>query len=272
MVFSCSIITALIAAGAASSALAVPINARDLDDRRFDNVGEPHWQSSHRHHEDQFGGPRHRHHELLGEDEFEFEFEEHHPHSHHQGDDEFLRITMSKEGLVLSITTTIPTTLIYVHHHQAEVVSVSLEQKKFDHAMGMPYKAGIDETTLSIGIKHAAHPPVDLERRASDEQQKTEKLQQQADRRWQYIKGDFPKYKKDFKKCKTFKEFWPTETGRAVASLINDHISVDFTDLNKLDRMLKTKDKQLYEVVKNAFEQSSSAFNPNSPLRSRRAS
>ncbi|KAJ3880414.1 hypothetical protein F5051DRAFT_163431 [Lentinula edodes] len=112
MVFSCSIITALIAAGAASSALAVPINARDLDDRRFDNVGEPHWQSSHRHHEDQFGGPRHRHHELLGEDEFEFEFEEHHPHSHHQGDDEFLRITMSKEGLVLSITTTIPTTLI----------------------------------------------------------------------------------------------------------------------------------------------------------------
>ncbi|KAJ4469907.1 hypothetical protein C8J55DRAFT_564179 [Lentinula edodes] len=225
MVFSCSIITALIAAGAASSALAVPINARDLDDRRFDNVGEPHW--------DQFGGPRHRHHELLGEDEFEF-------------------------------------------------------AEKF-----MPHKARIDETALLIGIQHGVHPTVDVERRASgdvstlsqyptkgtpyrshmtDEQRNTRKLQQKAGERWQNIKRDYPKYKKDFKKCKTFKEFWPTETGRAVASLINDHISVDFTDLNKLDRMWKTKDKQLYEVVKNAFEQSSSAFNPNSPLRSRRAS
>ncbi|KAJ4484435.1 hypothetical protein C8R41DRAFT_449081 [Lentinula lateritia] len=131
MVFSCSIITALIAAGAASSALAVPINARDLDDRRFHNVGEPQWQSSHRHHEDQFGGSRHRHHELLGGDEFEFE--EHHPHSHHQGDDEFevkIEDNYVEGGLGVEHHHHHPhNSHSYVHHHQAEVVSVSLEQK-----------------------------------------------------------------------------------------------------------------------------------------------
>lgn len=97
----------------------------------------------------------------------------------------------------------------------------------------------------------------------TDEQQNTRKLQQQAGRRWQNIKRDYPDYEKDFAKCKgIFKDFWLTQTGRAVASFINKHVSVDFTDLDKLGGTLKTKDEQLYDVVKNAFQQAS----PNSPL------
>ncbi|KAH7878268.1 uncharacterized protein C8R40DRAFT_1067297 [Lentinula edodes] len=94
-------------------------------------------------------------------------------------------------------------------------------------------------------------------------------LSEQAGRHWQNVKRDYPNHKEDFTKCKgTFKDFWPTQTGRAVASFIHSHVSVDFTDLDKLDRSLKTKDEQLYEVMEEAFEQSSGAFTPSSQPRS----
>ncbi|KAJ3911219.1 hypothetical protein F5877DRAFT_73357, partial [Lentinula edodes] len=94
-------------------------------------------------------------------------------------------------------------------------------------------------------------------------------LSEQAGRHWQNIKRDYPNHKEDFTKCKgTFKDFWPTQTGRVVASFINSHLNVDFTDLDKLDRSLKTKDEPLYEVTEEAFEQSSGAFTPSSQPRS----